>query len=78
MCSYRRLYGKLSDCKIFILEDFHYGEILYAGIEGEVWEPDSEIFSFTQGYKGDRFLVIRFDRNTPYVYFKTYNPVVMH
>lgn len=67
-----------SDCKIFILEDYQYGEILYASIEGEVWGPDSEVFSFIQGYKGDKYLIIRFDRNTPYVYFKTYNPVVMH
>ena len=67
-----------SDCEIFILEDKDYGDILYASIESEVWGPDSEVFSFTQGYRGDKYLVIRFDGNTPYVYFKTYNPVVMH
>ena len=67
-----------SDRKIFILEDYQYGEILYASIEAEVWGPESELLSFTQGYKGDKYVVIRFEGNTPYVYFKTYNPVVMH
>ena len=67
-----------SDRMILILEDKDYGDILYASIEAEVWGPDSEVFSFTQGYRGDKYLVIRFYGNTPYVYFKTYNPVVMH
>lgn len=67
-----------SDCEIFILEDKNYGDILYASIEREVWGPDDEVFSFTQGYVGDKYLVIRFDGNTPYVYFKTYTPEVMH
>ena len=67
-----------SDRNIFILEDYQYGEILYASIEAEVWGPESEVLSFIQGYRGDKYLVIRFDGNTPYVYFKTYNPVVMH
>ena len=67
-----------SDRCIWILEDALYGNILYASIEDEVWAPDSEVFSFTQNYSGDKYVVINLGGDKPMVYYKTYEPVVMH
>lgn len=67
-----------SDRGIWILEDELYGNILYASIEDEAWAPDSEVFSFTQYYSGDKYVVINLVGDKPMVYYKTYEPVVMH
>jgi hypothetical protein len=67
-----------SDRGIWILEDKIYGNILYASIEDEAWAPDSEVFSFTKGYSGDKYVVINLNGDTPMVYYKTYEPVVVH
>ncbi|WP_022758833.1 hypothetical protein [Butyrivibrio fibrisolvens] len=67
-----------SDRCIWILEDKLYGNILYASIEDEAWAPDSEVFSFTQNYSGDKYVVINLGGDKPMVYYKTYEPVVMH
>lgn len=67
-----------SDRGIWILEDELYGNILYASIEDEAWAPDSEVFSFTQYYSGDKYVVINLGGDKPMVYYKTYEPVVMH
>ena len=67
-----------SDRGIWIFEDELYGDILYACIEAEAWAPDSEVFSFTQNYSGDKYVVINLGGDKPMVYYKTYEPVVMH
>lgn len=67
-----------SDRGIWIFEDELYGDILYACIEAEAWAPASEVFSFTQNYSGDKYVVINLGGDKPMVYYKTYEPVVMH
>ena len=32
---------------------------------------------FTKEYEGDKYLIIRFDDDTPYVYYKAFRPEVM-
>ena len=66
-----------SDYGIFVFQDECYGDILYASIECEAWEPVSRIFPFTKEYEGDKYLIIRFDDDTPYVYYKAFRPEVM-
>ena len=66
------------DRAIWELEDDIYGNILYATIEDQCWGPDSEVFSFMQNYGGNKYLVIDNNGDTPKVYYKTYQPEVMH
>ncbi len=60
------------------MEDEFLGNILYASIEKESWTPDSEVFSFTKEYDGDKNLVINFNADKPQLYYKVYNAKVLH
>lgn len=39
---------------------------------------EAEEFSFTQNYSGDKYVVINLGGDKPMVYYKTYEPVVIH
>ena len=67
-----------SDYGIFIMEDEYLGNILYASIEKEPWAPDSEVFSFTKNYSGDKYLVINLNEDKPQIYYKVYNAKALH
>ncbi|WP_044934071.1 hypothetical protein [Pseudobutyrivibrio sp. LB2011] len=60
------------------MEDEYLENILYASIEKEPWAPDSEVFSFTKNYSGDKYLVINLNEDKPQLYYKVYNAKVLH
>ncbi len=64
--------------KIYNIDDDPNGEILYAAIERECTGPDSELFSFEKGYDGNKVLFINLNEEKPLLYYKNYEPEVLH
>ena len=67
-----------SDSCIWNFEDEAYGNMLYADYEYEAWVPDAKVFSTAMHRRGDTYIAIKQEGNKSLVYFKHFEPVVMH